>query len=74
LILSGDSDRIKKLIDQLAFETKMILKNAYELAYWSKGAADYSSILHMSPVEREMVAEFIEERMKAMKGNPFMMM
>ena len=71
MILSGDTDRIRRFMNQLAMETKIILKNAYELAYWSQGAADYPTILAMSPFEREMVAEFVNERMKAMSKNPF---
>lgn len=56
---------VQQLIQRLGLEIKMLVKNAIELSYFSRGAWSYESVLQMSAAERELAAEFINERLKA---------
>ena len=42
----------------------MIIKNALELSYFSRGAWPYESVLQMTAGEREIAADFINKRLE----------
>lgn len=72
MIREGDMREVQQLIYKLGVEIKTLVKNALELAYFSRGAWPYESVLQMSAGERELATEFISEQLKhaAKKGYP----
>ncbi len=64
MIKTGDGERIGKLIAQLGREIRIIIKNALELSYFSRGAWSYEQVLLMSAIEREIATEFINKRLE----------
>lgn len=57
-------ERVQAFITQLGREIRMIIKNAFELSYFSRGAWQYESVLEMTAGEREIAAEFINKRLE----------
>ena len=70
MIISGDSSRIAEMINSLAVETRNLLKQAVSIAWFSRGSIQYWTALSMSPLERDLVVEFVTERLESQKKNP----
>jgi hypothetical protein len=53
-------------------QAKNLLLNAVELAYFMRGSVQYEQILESTPMEREIMADFINKRLKieSKKPNP----
>jgi len=52
-------------------ETRMLIDNAIQLAYFMRGSMDYRDILYsMSYIERDMAMNFINKRLEQESGNP----
>jgi hypothetical protein len=64
MIRAGDMLAVQKMIDRLGAEIRNIVKSALEISYYSRGGWSYHQVLMMSQAEREMAAEFINERLK----------
>jgi hypothetical protein len=71
MIMSGDGSRIAEMINSLAFDTRNLLKAAFEISYYSRGAWSYNSVLEMSPLERDLAVEFINKRLEAAAKSPY---
>ena len=68
---TGDADQINLMYARLNRDTKTILNNSIQLAYFMRGAMDYNDIMYsMSYVERDMAMEFVNERLEAEGKNP----
>ena len=63
-MISGDSSRISEMINSFAIDVRNLLKVAIEISYFSRGAISYSSVLLMSPLERDLATEFINKRLE----------
>jgi len=46
-------------------ERRRIIKSIVQLAYFMRGSVQYHHLMNMSLVEREIINEFIEERLEA---------
>jgi hypothetical protein len=64
MIHIGNLDEISKLIEILGNQIRMIIRNAIELSYYSRGAWTYYDVLNMSAAEREIATEFITKRLE----------
>jgi hypothetical protein len=71
MIRTGDGDRISKFIAGLGREIRGIIRSAFELSYFSRGAWSYENVLNMSAVEREIASEFINKRLEEAKKMTF---
>jgi hypothetical protein len=56
---------IQKLIGELTRATEVLITEALELSYFSRGAWSYDAVLNMSAKERELGAEFIKKRLES---------
>jgi hypothetical protein len=65
MIKGGDMAAVQSLMRRLGAEIQGIIRSALELSYYSRGAWQYETILAMSAGERELAAEFVNERLKA---------
>lgn len=59
------------MINSLAIDTRNLLKAAFEISYFSRGAWAYESVLQMSPLERDLAVEFINKRLEAASKSQF---
>jgi len=57
-------ERVQSYIAQLGREIRIIIRNALELSYFSRGAWQYEAVLEMTAGEREIAAEFINKRLE----------
>lgn len=57
-------ERVQSFIAQLGREIRIIIRNAFELSYYSRGAWPYESVLEMTAGEREIAADFINKRLE----------
>lgn len=64
MIRAGDMRAVQVLMQKLGNEIKALIKGAFEISYFSRGAWPYDSVLQMSAGERDMAIEFINERLK----------
>ncbi len=52
-------------------DTKIIIDNTLQLAYFMRGAMLYNDIMYsMSYIERDMAMDFIQKRIEQEKKNP----
>lgn len=70
MILSGDHSRIVGLIDQLAVETRNLIKTCQDIATFSKGGMNYQQALQMSAFERDLAIEGINQRLESASKSP----
>ena len=67
MILSGDGPTISGTITQMAGDVRGLIKGAIELSYFTRGAIQYEAVLSMSAFERDILREFIDERLEIAK-------
>lgn len=70
MIISGEPSRIASMIDSMAHDVRNLLKQAVEIAWYSRGSIQYETALAMSPLERDIAIEFVNNRMELQKKNP----
>lgn len=63
-------ERVQSFITQLGREIRMIIRNALELSYFSRGAWQYEAVLEMTAGEREIAADFINKRLEQASKMP----
>lgn len=64
MIYLGNMAEVSKMIEMLGDQIKMIIKNALELSYFSRGAWSYYDVLNMSAAERDIAADFVNKRLE----------
>jgi len=64
MIISGDNGRISEMINSMATDVRNLLNSAIEIAYFSRGALPYQTVLQMSPLERDLAIKFINKRLE----------
>lgn len=71
MIQAGDLMSVQKLIARLGSDIKKIIQACLEISYYSRGAWSYHQVLMMTQAERELAAEFINERLKVASKQMF---
>lgn len=71
MIMLGESSRIAEMINSLARDVRNLLKQAVEIAWFSRGSIQYSQALCMSPIERDITVEFVNSRIESQKKSQF---
>jgi len=62
---TGDAVKINEMYARLNRESKSIINNAIQLAYFMRGSMIYNDIMYsMSFVERDMAMEFVNKRLE----------
>ena len=68
---TGDAEQINLMYVRLNRDTKTIINNAIQLAYFMRGAMIYNDIMYtMSFVERDMAMSFVNDRLESEGKNP----
>ena len=63
-------EKVQSFITQLGKEIKIIIRNAMELSYFSRGAWQYEAVLNMTAGEREIASEFLNKRLEIASKMP----
>lgn len=58
------------MVNSMALEVRALIEQAIEVAWFSRGSIQYETALSMSPLERDLVIEFVNKRLEAQKKNP----
>jgi hypothetical protein len=64
MIGTGDVPAIQRMMNSLGAEIRSLVRQAFELSYFSRGAWSYTTVLQMTAAEREIAADFLNERLK----------
>jgi len=67
---SGNSALINKIINSFQSETKALIKKNIQLVYFMRGAIQYNEMMNLTYVEREMIEDFIGDRLEQEKKSP----
>lgn len=67
---SGTTQEIQIMFSRLQREAREIIKSCIRIAYFMRGAVQYDSLMEKTFVERQMMSEFIEERLEIEVKNP----
>lgn len=59
------------MFKNLQKEVKDITKGVVELTYFMRGAVSYNEMMEMTPGERDIIKEFIDERLESEAQKPF---
>jgi hypothetical protein len=71
VLKSGDPDMINKMFKKLDREAKSIVNSIIELVWYMRGSIQYSDMMMMTNMERELVRDFVKDRMEAIKKHSF---
>jgi len=70
-IRSGDVKAITRLYGKMNAETKSLLEGVIQMTYFMRGAIQYDYALYgMSYVERELVNQYISDRLEKESKSP----
>lgn len=58
------------MINSMAMDVRNLLKQAVEVAWYSRGSIQYETALSMSPLERDIVIQFVNDRLENQKKSP----
>lgn len=62
---AGSVPDIQKMFGRLKDTQRGLLEGIVSLAYFMRGSVQYKDLLDMSPLERDIVTEFIKDRLEA---------
>lgn len=70
MIMSGDKSRIDEVINSMGLDTRNLLKTVRDISYYGRGAWPYDTVMQMSPLERDLCVEFINQRLELAAKSP----
>lgn len=70
MLKSGSTADIQHMFTRLSKEASDLIKTLVQLSWFMRGAISYHEMLQMTFMEREIVREWIEERLESEKKNP----
>lgn len=70
MLKRGDPVEIRNMFNRMRTEVRSLLKEVISLVYFMRGAIQYDDMIMRSPVERELIGEFINDRFEHEKNNP----
>ncbi len=53
------------MFKELNSATKSLIEECISLAYWMRGGIQYDDLLWRTPVERQVMSNFLSERLKS---------
>ena len=59
------------MFGRLRAEAKRLVREAVELAWFMRGSLQYHNIMDMTPLERDVVKDFIKDHMENVKDHSF---
>lgn len=60
---SGNPADIQQMFEQLRESSRALIKNTIQLVYFMRGAISYNEMMLLTPGERDIIADFLKERL-----------
>ena len=70
MLKHGSPQDIRSMFNRMRTEVRGLLKEIVALVYYMRGSVQYEDMIMRTPVERELIGEFINERFEQEKNNP----
>lgn len=64
MLKHGSPDDIREMFHRLRDESRGLLKEITSLVYFMRGSIQYNDMMTMTPVEREIIGDFVKERLE----------
>lgn len=64
MLKSGSNEDISEMFDRMGKERKRIIKSIVQLVYFMRGSVQYEHMMNMSLIERQIINDFIEDRLE----------
>lgn len=61
---TGSNEDIIAMFNQFRNDVSMTIKSIIQLVYFMRGSVGYNDMMNMTHMEREMISEFINERLE----------
>lgn len=68
---SRDPKKIQRLFGSYSQQVRTIIKELIQIAYFLRGSSQYHDLYNTTYIERELMTEFIEARLKQESTKPF---
>lgn len=62
--------RIRDMFQRFQKEVKEIINGAINIAYFMRGGMQYHDVYELTPVERDMISDFLRERIEKELKSP----
>ena len=63
-IKTGTPDDIRQMFKTLNGSVKEIIKSVVQLVYFMRGSIQYDDMMWRTPLERDLISEFIKDRLE----------
>ncbi len=70
-IKTGTPDDIRQMFKTLNGSVKEIIKSVVQLVYFMRGSIQYDDMMWRTPLERDLISEFIKDRLEGVAKNQF---
>jgi len=64
MLRTGSTEDIMEMFDRMGRERKRTIKSIVQLVYFMRGSIQYEHMMNMTMIEREIINEFIEDRLE----------
>lgn len=71
MLKHGSPQDIRSMFNRMRTEVRGLLKEIISLVYYMRGSIQYEDMIMRTPVERELIHDFIDERFEQEKKNPY---
>ena len=71
MLRHGTADEKVRMFQQLQAEARNIIDSCISLSYYMRGAIQYEDVLMRVPAERDMMFEFIKDRLETESKRPY---
>lgn len=71
MLKSGDQARYIEYVERLQHEVKQLVKGIVSMVYFMRGSISYHEMMNMSAGERDIVSDFLDDRLESEKKNPY---
>lgn len=66
----GSTEQIQSMFSRLQREIRSLIKSVIKLVYFMRGAIQYDEMMDRTYIERQLISEFIDERLEQESKNP----
>ena len=64
MLKHGKPDEIRDMFYRMRDETRGLLREVVSLVYFMRGSIQYNDMMMMTPVERDLIGDFIKDRLE----------
>lgn len=70
MLRRGSATDITQMFARMRRNTELLVKDVIQLVYFMRGSIQYHDMMFMTYVERQLVSEFIKERLERERDKP----